>query len=142
MPRPVEAFPCGSRSTNKTRCSEARAVARFTAVVVLPTPPFWLARAITRGAARSGFGAGRADLADSKDGGCGVGATWEALHPHCPIARGGRQFLLRCSALREQRHAVGREQGVGVSEQRRKRRQGSRGEEARPRQLLLFRALR
>src|SRR5262245_47320384 len=41
---PVDAFPCGSRSITKTRlpCS-ARATAILTVVVVLPTPPFWLA---------------------------------------------------------------------------------------------------
>src|SRR6266702_2724830 len=37
----------GSRSTRRTRCSRsARAAPRLTAVVVLPTPPFWLAIAI------------------------------------------------------------------------------------------------
>src|SRR5262249_49166550 len=37
----------GSRSTRSTRCSRsARAAPRLTAVVVLPTPPFWLAIAI------------------------------------------------------------------------------------------------
>jgi hypothetical protein len=46
MPRPVEALPCGSRSTRRTRLpAAARAVARLIAVVVLPTPPFWLATA-------------------------------------------------------------------------------------------------
>src|SRR5512139_3878809 len=52
MPKPVEALPCGSRSTIST-CSPmaASAVPRLMAVVVLPTPPFWLAMAMTRGAA-------------------------------------------------------------------------------------------
>src|SRR6187402_298391 len=51
MPRPVEALPCGSRSTIST-CSPiaASAVPRLIAVVVLPTPPFWLASVKTRGA--------------------------------------------------------------------------------------------
>jgi len=40
-PRPVEAFPCGSRSTSRTRQPiAASAVARLMQVVVLPTPPF------------------------------------------------------------------------------------------------------
>src|SRR5262245_32647331 len=49
MPRPVDALPCGSRSTIST-CSPiaASAVPRLIAVVVLPTPPFWLAIASTR----------------------------------------------------------------------------------------------
>jgi hypothetical protein len=43
-PSPVVALPCGSRSTTRTLLpSSPRAAARFTTVVVLPTPPFWLA---------------------------------------------------------------------------------------------------
>src|SRR5918994_6981095 len=47
-PSPTESAPCGSMSTRSTRrpCS-ARAAPRLMAVVVLPTPPFWLARAMT-----------------------------------------------------------------------------------------------
>ena len=58
MPSPVEALPCGSRSTIST-CSPmaASAVPRLIAVVVLPTPPFWLAIASTRG--RPAVGPGR-----------------------------------------------------------------------------------
>ena len=50
-PSPVEALPCGSRSIRRTRSvrSTARDVARLIAVVVLPTPPFWLAIARTCG---------------------------------------------------------------------------------------------
>src|SRR5262245_27965615 len=51
MPRPVLAFPCGSRSMMRTRSPiAAKAVARLIAVVVLPTPPFWLATVMMRGA--------------------------------------------------------------------------------------------
>src|SRR5947209_1318673 len=40
--------PWGSRSMRRTRFpSSARAHPKFTAVVVLPTPPFWLATAMT-----------------------------------------------------------------------------------------------
>src|SRR5687767_5382084 len=43
-PEPIVALPCGSRSTSRTRWPTcASPAARFTAVVVLPTPPFWLA---------------------------------------------------------------------------------------------------
>src|SRR5690348_3260467 len=50
MPSPVEALPCGSRSTIRTVSPiAASAVPRLMAVVVLPTPPFWLAMARTRG---------------------------------------------------------------------------------------------
>src|SRR5579863_103610 len=50
MPRPVEALPCGSRSMISTSSPmAASAVPRLIAVVVLPTPPFWLAMASIRG---------------------------------------------------------------------------------------------
>src|SRR3989304_4278226 len=39
---------CGSQSTRRVLSPEcAREAAKFTAVVVFPTPPFWLATAIT-----------------------------------------------------------------------------------------------
>ena len=45
----VEALPCGSASISSTRSpTAASAVPRLMAVVVLPTPPFWLATASTR----------------------------------------------------------------------------------------------
>jgi hypothetical protein len=40
IPTPLLAFACGSRSTSRIRRRSARAAERFTAVVVLPTPPF------------------------------------------------------------------------------------------------------
>ena len=43
-PSPEVAFACGSRSTTSARSpASARQAARLTAVVVLPTPPFWFA---------------------------------------------------------------------------------------------------
>ena len=49
MPSAVLALPWGSRSMSSTRCPcIASAAAMFTALVVLPTPPFWLATVITR----------------------------------------------------------------------------------------------
>ena len=47
-PSPDVAFACGSASSSRTlRPSRASEAARFMAVVVLPTPPFWFAKAIT-----------------------------------------------------------------------------------------------
>src|SRR5579884_1663930 len=47
MPRPVVLFPCGSQSTKRTfKSFEASDAAKLMAVVVLPTPPFWLATAM------------------------------------------------------------------------------------------------
>src|SRR5262249_2842438 len=48
-PRPLVAFDCGSQSMRSVFTSAAaNDEARLMAVVVLPTPPFWLATAITR----------------------------------------------------------------------------------------------
>ena len=48
MPWDMVRLPCGSMSTHSTRCpSSANATARLSVVVVLATPPFWLANAIT-----------------------------------------------------------------------------------------------
>src|SRR5439155_454905 len=46
MPRPVVAFPWGSRSTISVgRSASASPAAKLTAVVVFPTPPFWFTTA-------------------------------------------------------------------------------------------------
>ena len=48
-PRPLLLLPWGSRSTITTwRPSSAIAAPRLMAVVVLPTPPFWLTMATIR----------------------------------------------------------------------------------------------
>ncbi len=59
-PDPSRAFPCGSRSISSTFSpTAASAVARLIAVVVLPTPPFWLAIAKIFGAVGVRYGGGR-----------------------------------------------------------------------------------
>src|SRR5688572_21301039 len=105
MPRPVEALPCGSRSITSTLRFAASAVARLIAVVVLPTPPFWLARAMMRGPwPRSG--AGTVDVAQAEDDGCGVGAALIPLGGHFPIVEGGGQLAVGGAAFREESDAV------------------------------------
>src|SRR4051812_37806990 len=48
IPCDMVRLPCGSRSAHSTRWpSSARATARFSVVVVLATPPFWFANAMT-----------------------------------------------------------------------------------------------
>src|SRR5204863_2669029 len=48
MPCDMVRLPCGSMSTQRTRWpSSAKAQARFSVVVVLGTPPFWFANAMT-----------------------------------------------------------------------------------------------
>src|SRR5215210_8586213 len=47
-PKPLVAFPCGSMSTTRIFSPlPARYAARLMAVVLLPTPPFWLTMATT-----------------------------------------------------------------------------------------------
>ena len=59
-PARCEALPCGSRSMTSTRlpCS-ASATARLTVLVVLPTPPFWLATVMIRRCGRRGASGAR-----------------------------------------------------------------------------------
>src|SRR5215218_4438209 len=48
MPWLIVRLPWGSRSTQSTRCPRStNAAARFSVVVVLATPPFWLVNAMT-----------------------------------------------------------------------------------------------
>src|SRR5205807_8495930 len=89
--RAVEALPCGSRSTTRTRAPcRARLAARLTALVVLPTPPFWLAIVIIRHERGRGHSRppdpreARAASAGVIDGRPGPGAA--AAAPICPAA--------------------------------------------------------
>ena len=50
IPCDIVRLPCGSMSTQRTRNPfSMKATARFSAVVVLATPPFWFANAMTFG---------------------------------------------------------------------------------------------
>src|SRR6266853_6185598 len=92
MPKPVDALPWASRSSSST-CSPtaARAVARLIAVVVLPTPPFWLAIANSCGGV----------VADSEDDGVTVGHAGEGLIGNVPVLHGLGQFALPALPLVE-----------------------------------------
>src|SRR5262249_55884897 len=99
MPRPVEALPWGSRSTIRTCFPQAAsAVARLIAVVVLPTPPFWLAiakiLAFFRGLSFVAVRSERFDMAQSQDGSGGIGAAGKALRLHLPAFASLGQFTL------------------------------------------------
>src|SRR5690554_4923139 len=108
---PVLALPCASRSTSSTFLpTAASAVARLIAVVVLPTPPFWLARATTRARPeRAASGAGllgwlassTGNFADPEDGCGGVGDARHPLDAHPPIFGRLGQFLVRLGTLRK-----------------------------------------
>src|SRR5687767_381936 len=109
MPSPVLALPCGSRSTTSTRWpAAASAVARLTAVVVLPTPPFWLATAMIR--ARRDTTSDRVSLppvtpltsphpSQAQNDPAGIGAAGVARDIELPGFLRGGQFLPGLLAL-------------------------------------------
>ena len=111
----------------------ASAVARLMAVVVLPTPPFWLAIARMRtpdradGGSRSvasGCGSDTAELADPEDAGIRGGTARDALHVHVPLRRGVRQFGLDAASLQKQTLAI---RGQERSREAQESRQGGNG---------------
>src|SRR5690606_15348824 len=111
MPRPVEALPCGSRSTISTRSSiAASAVPRLMAVVVLPTPPFWLAIARTRGRCGevklfeimvNGPLTARNGLFHDHDPAAGIGDAWPHAAFDDPRFSGLGQFLINILSLKK-----------------------------------------
>ena len=115
MPSPVEALPWGSRSISSTDSpTAASAVARLIAVVVLPTPPFWLAIAKTCG----GVGA------DSEDDGVTVCYAGEGLAGNVPVLHGLGQFRLPAFPLVEKANSGIGPVSVRPGEQLTERRQG------------------
>src|SRR5689334_7228612 len=101
------------------------------AVVVLPTPPFWLAMARTRMA--SGCWGDTVEMADPKNAGVRGGPTRNGLHLHVPLCRRLRQFRLGTSPFEEQANAVGREQRRSQREELRQRCERARGDQWRRR---------
>src|SRR6478752_2047689 len=79
MPKPLVALPWGSRSTTSTRSPRrANEVPRFTTVVVLPTPPFWLVQASVRLTRGSANGDPRVSILASEAGRGG----WDGCRQH------------------------------------------------------------
>ena len=103
MPSPVLALPCGSKSTISTRfLVAASAVARLIAVVVLPTPPFWLAMARMRGAALGAPSVATAHFGEMQDHAGRIGHALDAVDGELPILARLGQFFLRAAALEEE----------------------------------------
>ena len=101
-PRPVLAFPWASASTTRTLCPvAAKAVARLMTVVVLPTPPFWLATATTRGRATRSRSRVMVYPVDDQNAGLLIRKTGVSPKPHVPVTGGGLQFLLHRPSLGE-----------------------------------------
>src|SRR6202034_1458690 len=104
MPWDIVRLPCGSMSTHSTRWpSSAKAAARFSVVVVLATPPFWLANAMTL--ALPCTGGSDARLLESRRREYSQ-ADWRFLHdydpamPIDPVEPPGRPPAKRASAAR------------------------------------------
>src|SRR5215218_1462101 len=85
----------------------ANAVARLMAVVVLPTPPFWLAIAKTFGA----------ELGNSEENGVTVGHACKWLGLNVPVFHGLGQFDLPAFALVEKANSGIRTVRGGPSQQ-------------------------
>src|SRR5450755_3058527 len=89
MPRPVEALPCGSRSMTKVGSPiAASAVPRLIAVVVLPTPPFWLATTRTRGLCAPGLDMAELPNLQNNTRRVGCALVLEGFHPPRFMGRG------------------------------------------------------
>ncbi len=136
MPRPVEACPADrGRSPARSSPIAASAVPRLIAVVVLPTPPFWLASASARGATsaqesvRAKPHRSWCDPADGRDAlGCRLRRlsrrtirTWPPGSVRCPRIigfgssrlRGLGQFVINILSLQEQPRRSLRKEGRG-----------------------------
>src|SRR5512139_3802119 len=132
-PEAMVALPCGSRSTSSTlRLAAASEAARFTAVVVLPTPPFWLATAMMRAMCRRyrALAKRRARLTGCRARGGRAGALDHgqmalALQPrYGERVHGGQhearrqpgQFVVGAAALHRQPASAGSEQVAAPAE--------------------------
>src|SRR4029077_4322003 len=103
MPRRLLALPCASRSiTRMRRPAAASAVAKLIAVVVLPTPPFWLATAIIRARRAAILARGSASavamltgyLLQAKNDPPRIGTALAKPHRHCTVFASEGQFML------------------------------------------------
>src|SRR5439155_21741040 len=103
MPSPVLALPWASRSrTSVRRPAAASAVAKLMAVVVLPTPPFWLATATMRARRTATTARGSASAAamltgyllQAKNDPPRIGNALAKRRRHSPVFAGEGQFIL------------------------------------------------
>src|SRR5579871_5467417 len=109
MPSPVEALPCGSRSITRVGSpTAAKAVPRLMAVVVLPTPPFWLATTKTRGLPpfSTGSAGNRAKFSYLQNDAGTIGCARMFVHHHPPRFTGFGQFRRYRLTLQEQINRV------------------------------------
>src|SRR5580704_8318467 len=122
MPRPVDALPCGSISIRSVGWPmAASAVPRLIAVVVLPTPPFWLATTSVRGPRDCGS-IGMAKLPDREDDAGRIGATRLLPHLHPPRFMGFGQFFPYRLTLEKKIQCVRTLKSLCIDKQPRQRR--------------------
>src|SRR5476651_2823 len=116
MPRPVEALPWGSMSITRVGSpTAARAVPRLIAVVVLPTPPFWLATTRMRGFL--GCDMTGAQLSHGHYSTRWIGLAWDLREFHVPTFLCLGQFRTHILAFQEQANTVRSHEAVGIFQQ-------------------------
>src|SRR3569833_2930374 len=93
----------------------ARAVPRLMAVVVLPTPPFWLATTRMRGFLGSDMSGAQVSHRHYSSRGLGLARDLRDLH--VPIFMGLGQFRPHILALQKQAKAVRSCERIGVGQQ-------------------------
>src|SRR5439155_13839319 len=136
MPSPVLALPWASRSrTSVRRPAAASAVAKLMAVVVLPTPPFWLATAMMRARRTATLARGSASavamltgyLLQAKNDPPRIGTALAKPRRHCPVFASEGQFILDPFPFEKQTLGLVTEKRLGETEQPVKRRAGAGG---------------
>src|SRR5215472_7517407 len=118
MPSPVDAFPCGSISiTSVGSPTAAKAVPRLIAVVVLPTPPFWLATTRILGLALASFMKGK--LVNLQNHAHGVAQARVALCVHPPRIACLGQFGHHILSLEEETNGFWTDESLCIARQTR-----------------------
>ena len=102
------------------------------AVVVLPTPPFWLAIAKVRPLGKGVASLTALEPFDSHDPPAGVAAALDQLRLEHPASTCGRQFGLHAAPLQEQPGSTPSEEVRGVFEEAWERGAGSRRDDLKP----------
>src|SRR5512138_459306 len=127
MPKPVEALPCGSMSiTSVGAPTAAKAVPRLIAVVVLPTPPFWLAITRTRGLVSDGAGP-MDEIPDLQNRPQRMRFAGVGPDSHLPELAGIGQLKHHILALEKQAHSVRADEILCIGKKLRQRGAGPRG---------------
>src|SRR5580692_11555280 len=125
-PSPVEALPWASESSSSTfEPIAASAVLRLIAVVVLPTPPFWLATARMR----VGLGSASGKAVHSQDAPGRIALAGDDVTLKPPRFVGLDDLRLGALALGKEPDAATRQVGAGVAQQPLQRRDGAGGDD-------------